>query len=319
MRNNSWNSRENVAPGKLNDEGKGFHAADKLSIMRLFSAVKEADLELVESVLSSSENIINFRDPSGRTALHYAAINLGDMELVTLLIENGADVNARSSSGEFPIHLAITARHYDVIQALLDSSVIDLALIDQYGYSPMHHAVLSGDLDIVCLLVHHGAPLNIQDQSGWTPLLHAAKAGDPAIVATLLTAGSDVLINSNHQQSATDVAKAFDRLAVLKVLQSFSDSLSLIDRFDACVFLLHRFHAGDASIAPDALQAVEGLFEELSQGTHEVEVDQMMGLINGKRGKDILGRIVHNRAIDRELFGAILTAITSTLHEENNN
>lgn len=56
----------------------------------------------------------------------------------------------------------------------------------EHVYSPLHEAVLNGDLDILSLLIDHGAQTNIQDNSGSTPLHWAAKLGHESVVSLLL-------------------------------------------------------------------------------------------------------------------------------------
>ncbi len=64
--------------------------------MNLLDAVKRGDLEVVGSLLDADNKIINLRDESGATALHYAAFN-GDRDMVRLLVKRGAVVNSIDS------------------------------------------------------------------------------------------------------------------------------------------------------------------------------------------------------------------------------
>ena len=62
----------------------------------LIAAVRSADRKQVEEILNRSPEAVAQRDPPGATALHYAAEN-GDRALVKLLLDAGADINARDS------------------------------------------------------------------------------------------------------------------------------------------------------------------------------------------------------------------------------
>ncbi|HVG25204.1 MAG TPA: ankyrin repeat domain-containing protein [Thermoanaerobaculia bacterium] len=62
----------------------------------LFDAVRARDHARVAELLRQSPESATQRDADGATALHYAA-ELGDRESVTLLLDAGADVNARDT------------------------------------------------------------------------------------------------------------------------------------------------------------------------------------------------------------------------------
>lgn len=65
---------------------------------RFIEAAKQGDLAGVTTVLDSHEELINRRDPTGATALHYAAFS-GHRQVVEALVKRGAEINAKD--GEF--------------------------------------------------------------------------------------------------------------------------------------------------------------------------------------------------------------------------
>jgi hypothetical protein len=63
---------------------------------------------------------IEAKDPgAGATALHYAVMK-GEMPLVGLLVQRGADVNSRTKSGTTPLHTAVLYGRYEMVEYLLD-------------------------------------------------------------------------------------------------------------------------------------------------------------------------------------------------------
>jgi len=95
--------------------------------------------------------------------LHYA-VDKGHNEFVELLIENGADVNAKKVDGD----------------------------------TPLHAAAMNGHKAIAELLIENGADVNANSWGGWTPL-HCAKTKE--ITELLLTNGADV--NAKHDEGET--------------------------------------------------------------------------------------------------------------------
>jgi hypothetical protein len=61
---------------------------------QLFAAVKSGDTGHVRQLLASDSTSVTAKDNEGATALHYAALQ-GHREIVALLLEHGADINAR--------------------------------------------------------------------------------------------------------------------------------------------------------------------------------------------------------------------------------
>ena len=76
------------------------------------------------------------------------------------------------------------------VKALLDQGVhVNSRTV--YGWTPLHYAVLSGNLNIVQELLKRGAIVNATTRSGRTPLYLAAFAKHPRIVHALTKAGAN--------------------------------------------------------------------------------------------------------------------------------
>ena len=60
----------------------------------LFAAVRARKSELVREILQRRPDLSRIRDNDGATALHYAAES-GDRDIVQILLDAGADINAR--------------------------------------------------------------------------------------------------------------------------------------------------------------------------------------------------------------------------------
>ena len=81
---------------------------------------------------------------TGRTALHYAAES-GHSNIITLLLEHGADINLVDNAGRTPISLATKARGPHTFLSLLRQGC-DIGAKDLEGYSMIHHAAKNGNL-----------------------------------------------------------------------------------------------------------------------------------------------------------------------------
>ena len=86
------------------------------------------------------ENIIaEAKSDSGETALHKAASD-GSNDKIAILLDKGADVNAKDMHGITPLHLAVQKGHIDTVKLLLERGAdINAKIIDgQYaGCTPI--------------------------------------------------------------------------------------------------------------------------------------------------------------------------------------
>ena len=88
----------------------------------LQNAVNNNDYEALEKMLSNGkDNLdINYMYPPGVSLLHQACV-LGDIDVIKLMVDKGADVNAKTWAQWTPAKLAVTYGHFEVAQLLLDS------------------------------------------------------------------------------------------------------------------------------------------------------------------------------------------------------
>ena len=79
-----------------------------------------ANARRVSAMLQDSPSLVQERYARGDTALHHAARN-GDLEVVTLLVGAGADVNGTSDHGHFPLYCAAGHGHVATTRYLVEN------------------------------------------------------------------------------------------------------------------------------------------------------------------------------------------------------
>ena len=123
--------------------------------------------------------------------LHRASI-IGSLDICSLLITHGADVNAEDVHGNTPLHRAAQYGHQDIVEFLLDCSA-NVNALNQARSSALFHAAQFHRLQVVECLLSRGASVNLTDEQGFTPLLRALQTPDgDEIVRLLVTHGADV-------------------------------------------------------------------------------------------------------------------------------
>jgi ankyrin repeat protein len=187
----------------------------------LHFAARDGHLEVVRALLDAGA-AIDDRDPNDITPLLFAASN-DRVAVAKLLIARGADIQAMDWYGRTPLYAAIDVRNRDspepasgsgtdvagnleLIRLLLDkgakpntrikempvvrSHVLplgSLSWVDFTGETPFIRAALAGDVEVMRLLLAHGADANLKTQHGTTAL--AAAAGVNWTVAQTVTWG----------------------------------------------------------------------------------------------------------------------------------
>ena len=122
-------------------------------------------------------------DKDGVTPLHKAAAN-NRYKTAEVLLNNGADVNAKNKYGWTPLHLAAFNNASATAEVLLKQGA-DVNAKDKYGFTPLHDAAEKDASATAEVLLKRGADVNAKDNDGFTPL-HRAEQNNAAETAELL-------------------------------------------------------------------------------------------------------------------------------------
>ncbi|KAF8545004.1 ankyrin repeat-containing domain protein [Trichophaea hybrida] len=159
---------------------------------------------------------VNAKTKSDKTPLHRAS-RYGRAVIVRLLLDGGADVNAKDRGNESPLHGASLNGHEAIVRLLLDGGA-DVNANDRDKESPLHGASLNGHEAIVRLLLDGGADVNAKTKSDNTPLHRASRYGRAAIVRLLLDGGADVNAKDRDNDSPLHGASRYGYEAIVRLL-----------------------------------------------------------------------------------------------------
>jgi ankyrin repeat protein len=139
------------------------------------------------------KKLLTSHDRSGLTPLMIAAQN-GNSNILSILIQSGAQVNAKSlSTNKSALMFAAFHGHLSVVQ-ILDRAGAEWDGVDRTGCNVLHHAVNGGNLRIVLYILDRTGKslIDEKDDSGWTPLMRAIVVGrSTEVVKLLLLRGAD--------------------------------------------------------------------------------------------------------------------------------
>ena len=146
---------------------------------------------------------MTLKSKDGKTALHHAVHDgyVSPVEVLSCLIKNGAEVNARDQSGRTPLMEACRRCRANVVTFLIEHGA-EVNARDQSGRTPLMEACKHCRANVVTFLIEHGAEVNARDQSGHTPLMEACSHGEESAVTFLIEHGADVDPQDNDEETA---------------------------------------------------------------------------------------------------------------------
>lgn len=133
----------------------------------------------------------NAKDKCGETPLHIAAA-YGHDSIVSTLLLKGADMDIKDHEQRSPLHRAILGGHANVAQTLLTAGADVTSRYEPFKLSALDVAASLGKVDILRILIRHGADANARHPNGMTVLHTAAFNNSTDVIKVLLEVGADV-------------------------------------------------------------------------------------------------------------------------------
>jgi len=176
----------------------------------LMTAIEMMDAIALREVLHKPGLELNRRDDQGNTALTRAA-RMGWVEGVQMLLGCGADPNLSDDLGGKPLSYAILACGPSAIQLvdLLMQHGADVNGRGNGGRTALINVGTYRRVDLVRRLIAAGADVNIAADNGWTALHWAAMSDEDDATAVLLAAGANPNAVDDEVHTPLDVAREY--------------------------------------------------------------------------------------------------------------
>ena len=168
-------------------------SADNCNCTPLMKAVENGDKDVVTFLIDHGANV-TIKDKCGYTALHRACIIYHDCspEVLSCLIENGADVNLSTDDNRTPLMTACEYGHVNAVCVLIEHGA-NVNLQDQGGLTAVHYAVRGSQAcEILSCLMENGGDVDAKTFDDCTPLMIAAQRGDTEVATFLIEHGANV-------------------------------------------------------------------------------------------------------------------------------
>ncbi|WP_264435101.1 ankyrin repeat domain-containing protein [Flavobacterium agricola] len=190
------------------------NAVDKAGDNVLMVAAGAKDLATVQQILARTKNI-NAANNKGETAL-YAAVQKSTPEVITFLIEKGANADVVTKDGNLAFALVQAYQKPrpgqnsdEFVQKLniLKNQGVDFTATLADGSSLYHAAVVKNDMELLKMLEGFQIDINAKDDQGLTPIHKAAMMGqNDSILKYLLAHGAKKDVLTDFDETVYDIA-----------------------------------------------------------------------------------------------------------------
>ncbi|KAH8430159.1 ankyrin repeat domain-containing protein [Aspergillus melleus] len=195
----------------LNQVDVELNAVDLDGYTPLARAVQHARLSVAQLLLEQAEIRVNAEFGHEVTPL-WVACRSGHKYI---------DVNQVNASGATSLHISVIFGHLDVLSLLLrQGEKLDVSVRDEWGWTPLMHAVSRNQAQMVSLLLEvQGTDINAVDIDGRTAFWWAAAGGHHEIVR-ILRPNSKTRLKDNFGKTAYAAARERGNGALLCFLRS---------------------------------------------------------------------------------------------------
>jgi len=146
--------------------------------------LKNNDFMSVKEYIKNAGDV-NEASETGESVLAYALRSRCDMDLLMLLVENGADLYDFDDEGVSIFDMSITYNNFEMVEYMIKQG-IDVNFTQRRSrFTPLMAAASYGRVEILKLLIEHGANQDAVDVKGFSAIDFARKMNKKSILEIL--------------------------------------------------------------------------------------------------------------------------------------
>jgi Ankyrin repeats (3 copies)/Ankyrin repeat len=183
----------------------------------------DTDITEIEKLIRQGANInVQGKGNQSNTSLHVAVV-CGNIEVISLLLKQGIDIDIRNAAGMTPLHMAAFYGRKEAIGLLLDGGV-DIHAKDNDGRTPLHWAVCGNQKEIAKLLLEQSADINVQNDIGYTPLHAAVCSNDKIGIIRLFLDHTAIDVNlreNKYKRTPFELAQSLNKIEIVNLFSEY--------------------------------------------------------------------------------------------------
>ena len=146
----------------------------------IIEAIKAGDQEKVGQLLKENPELAGARSAQGESAI-LMAVYRGRSEILEMVL---------AANPETDIFEASAAGQLGRVKSLAAADPASVNLFSRDGFTPLHSAAHNGQMEMVELLLNHGAGVHARSEEGLTPLRLALDRGHESVAERLRRQGA---------------------------------------------------------------------------------------------------------------------------------
>uniref|UniRef100_A0A671NGT5 Serine/threonine-protein phosphatase 6 regulatory ankyrin repeat subunit B-like n=1 Tax=Sinocyclocheilus anshuiensis TaxID=1608454 RepID=A0A671NGT5_9TELE len=154
----------------------------------------------------------------------------GHLDVVCLLVSQGAEISCKDKRGYTPLHAAASNGQIAVVKRLL-SLAVEIDEANAFGNTALHVACFNGQDAVVSELINYGANVSQPNNKGFTPLHFAAASTHGALcLEFLVNSGADVNVQSRDGKSPLHLTAVHGRFTRSQTLIQNGGEIDCVDK-----------------------------------------------------------------------------------------
>ena len=195
----------------------------------LVLAVRHHPAGVIEAVLDHGADP-NWQPQKPRRSPLTEAVIRGELDIVRLLVNRGADINGFEGEEQRPIHAAAAACFNDIFNFLLEQGAEVKGFTDSQGNTPLHAATGCG-VEMVKVLLYRGIDPNAAGDHAGSVMKFAVTNGDAATIRLLLEQGADPNGNANDLRKPLHLAAREGSVENARLLIEYGADVNAHDKY----------------------------------------------------------------------------------------
>lgn len=204
----------------LVEAGAPLNVANGKGNTPMSTASHKGNIEIMKILINGGATVnAHAGSNSGSTALIQAA-HFGHLEAVKLLLAHGAAPDYANAKGTTALMRSAQEGYDHISTALIETGKVDVNRKNLEGMNALMLGSQRGHSSTVLLLIQEGASMDDRTTQGSTALMLACKRGHTAVVQVLVEQGSEIMMRDRRGRTAFETAINREHFSLLHCLTS---------------------------------------------------------------------------------------------------
>ncbi len=170
----------------------------------LTEAIGKKDPALLKELINAGAGR-SLRGENGGNIFHLLGNSIAGEDMITTIKNKGISINEADNFGNTPLHYALLSGDTQYAKSLLNQGA-NIVTLNQMELSPLHLATYLNNIDIVKEMMKKGVKVDLSGNTGYTPLHIATEMNYPEIASIFINRGASAGLKTGQRLNSKDIA-----------------------------------------------------------------------------------------------------------------